>query len=531
MTSSSKNRESVSEGDRAKTLCEILPIALIRTDLDGCCVYVNGMWCKMTGLRETESIGILWHSILIPEDRPWVQEEVNLAQSQGRDFAADFRIRGDDGVSRWTHALLSPIRDTSGEISGFIMTLQDATDRKYTEQELYNALDQARGANQAKSEFLANMSHEIRTPLNGVLGVADLLTDTELTDVQTGYINTIRTSGESLLTILNDILDFSKIEAGMLSIEKIAFNLKDSAQSVIHLLHPKASEKGIGLRLDMDADIPIRVIGDPGRLGQVLMNLMSNAIKFTSEGEVRLRVHCENRDADYALIHLSVIDTGIGIPEDQIGSIFGKFIQADSSTTRKYGGTGLGLAISEQLTRLMGGEISLESTEDVGSTFRLVLPLQLDQRPEIVFLSENDTHFEKTSLEGYRVLLVEDNAVNQLVARRLLEKLGCRVDTANDGVEAVEILQRDIYDVVLMDCQMPRMDGFEATRAIRDVEDGDARMPIIALTANALEGDRERCIEAGMDDYLTKPIRKEELAEVLGRWLETKGDGFVDEDF
>ena len=377
---------------------------------------------------------------------------------------------------------------------------------------------QAQAANEAKSLFLANMSHEVRTPMNGVIGMADALADSTLTPTQREQLDIIRSSARDLLSIVNDILDFSKIEAGKLELEQVPFDLCELLEELKRAWSPLCIDKGLVFRSAITPDLPRELSGDPRRLRQILGNLLNNAIKFTSKGSVALEVERDRDDAKS--LRFSVSDTGIGVPEQKRATIFESFTQADLSTTRLHGGTGLGLSIVKQLVERMRGRIELSSEEGRGSTFCCVLPLDVVGRKE-TRAARQSTPIDPRHETPRRVLLVEDNRVNQKVALVLLEKLGYRVDVAADGQEALEKLGRERYDLVLMDCQMPRLDGYDATRALRRGEGVlQPQLPVIAMTAHAMPGDRERCLEAGMDDYLTKPLDRKVLATTLERWCD-----------
>jgi signal transduction histidine kinase/CheY-like chemotaxis protein len=397
----------------------------------------------------------------------------------------------------------------------------EVRERLRTEADLRDALLAANAATRAKAEFLANMSHEIRTPLNAVLGMGELMLETTLTDDQREMCETINSSGRGLLTVINDILDFSKLEAGKVSIEAIGFDLHHAVNEVVRILRQAANEKSLRFEAEFSSEVPNRVIGDGTRLRQVLLNLCSNAIKFTQKGEVRLRVNRWGVGGSDIHLLFEVRDTGIGIPPARRDRLFQPFSQIETSTARRFTGTGLGLVISRRLVELMGGEIGVESEEGAGSRFWFLLPV----RPTAVISHEEEVGRRLQELsanvpEGKRILLVEDNRVNQVVVMKTLRKAGLiNVDLAADGVEALAKATSFRYDLILMDCHIPLKDGYEVTRELRKQESAGARCPIIALTASALDGDREACLQAGMDDYLAKPVGPGELVRAVSKHL------------
>ncbi len=455
-------------------------------------------------------------AVVHPDDLPAVVASYMQALETLSHWDTIYRVNHPVKGEIWVEGHAKPERTPEGDTIWYGIAT-DVTAQKQVQLQLEHAKQAAEAANQAKSQFLANMSHEIRTPINGVLGMTRLLLDTELSPQQREYADTVRYSGDVLLSVINDILDFSKIEAGHLALEQIDFELATVLHELGSMMALRIREKGLHYQAELAPGVPARLRGDPGRLRQVLLNLVGNAVKFTDTGGVQLSISVASQSASHCTLQFSVRDSGIGIPAEKIPQLFNRFSQLDESTSRRYGGTGLGLAICQQLVTLMGGEIRASSQPGQGAEFSFTLPLQVAdpasaQPAPRVPQAANGQH--------YRVLLAEDNPVNQRVAVKMLENLGCSVHTANNGLHALSALARQDFDIVFMDLQMPEMDGIEATRAIRagDAEVRDPAIAIVALTANALADEKARCFAVGMNDFLVKPIQPEALAGALRQW-------------
>lgn len=441
-------------------------------------------------------------------------------------YALRARKRSDDEIGLLVDAfnlMLERIEQRDEELSRYREHLEDQVDARTAElvrvnEELRRAKEAAEEASRLKSQFLANISHDLRTPMNGVIGMTALALRTELDEQQRDYLTTVLESAESLLCLLNDILDFSKIEAGKLTLEQIPFDVRELVEQTVKSLRVEAESKGLAVNWSVDAAVPERLTGDPTRLRQILNNLIGNAIKFTERGQVDVEVRLESAAVEETAVHIAVRDTGIGIPPEKIDTIFEPFTQADGSTTRRFGGTGLGLSIASRLAGLMGGRIWVESEVGRGSTFHVTLRLAAPP-PDAGQPALTPAVTGRSPTTGLRVLVAEDNPINRKVIVRMLELEGHKVSVAADGMEAVELATREPFDLVLMDVQMPTMSGLEAARLIRQGERATGvHTPIVALTASAMKGDRERCLEAGMDDYLSKPVRPDALNEIIARY-------------
>ncbi|MFN7086365.1 MAG: ATP-binding protein [Burkholderiales bacterium] len=511
-------RQSEARKRLLATIVEQSDQAIFTTDLDGIITTWNPGAEKLFGHCAAEAIG-REYAVLIPsEDRPILNTPQRIRSRQK--LSCESRMVTRNGTIIDIEISAAPMFDDDGAHSGEITIARDITERKRTEEQLLQAIRAAEAASRAKSDFVANMSHEIRTPMNGILGFTELVLDSELTAEQRDNLNAVKSSAESLLGVINDILDFSKIEAGRLDIENIPFSLQNSLSQTLKSLELRARQKNLKLTWEAAPDIADTVVGDPVRLRQVIVNLVGNAIKFTNHGEISVRVEKETSTATEARLLFSVRDTGIGIAPEKQRLIFEAFSQADMSTTRIYGGTGLGLTISSRLVELMGGRITVESEPGQGSVFRFTVQVGIPQKqchaaaPAALPAPPRTT---REALKPLSILVAEDNPVNQKLARRLLEKLGHLVHLVENGREAIAAVKERHYDVVLMDLQMPVMGGLAATAAIRDWEkDRDTHIPVIAMTAHAMQGDRERCLEMGMDGYISKPIDVAALIAVLG---------------
>jgi PAS domain S-box-containing protein len=505
--------------ERFRTLADNISQLAWMADDHGRIFWYNKRWFEYTGTTPEEVRGWGWRTVIHSDHVEDVAEKIRQSFAAGTAWEDTFPMRRHDGEYRWFLSRAVPIRDGQGRIQRWFGTNTDITEIRELQQSLERAKEQAEAANKAKSAFLANMSHEIRTPLNGVLGMTELAMRRATDEKSREFLRLSRQSGRQLLEIINGILDLSKIESGRAELSREEVDVRDVVDTLVKAMEVTAGKRGVALEQDVAHDVPARVWADGGRLRQVLTNLIGNAEKFTEQGRIDVRVRCRERvernGEDIAVLLFSVRDTGMGIPVDKQEEIFESFAQAHTSADQRFGGTGLGLPISRSLVELMGGRMGVESEPGRGSTFWFRVPFAVAAEH-----AENheDAEVQQQNHGPLRVLLVEDDAVNMEVARELLRYRSHRVDAARDGEQALERLRNTRYDVVLMDIRMPGMGGEEAVRRIRAGEAGDPDVPIVAMTAHALRGDRDRFLSEGMDDYLSKPVVLEELDRVLERF-------------
>lgn len=506
----------INSEEKYRNIISNMKLGLVEVDIDDFILSVNDRLEEMTGYSETELVEKKYIDIFLDEEYRNIMEKENLRRIDGINGVYEVKIKKKNGDSLWIIISGAPLYDVNKKVIGTIGAHLDITERKIMEQELLKAKEIAEEVANTKTQFLANMSHEVRTPMNGIIGLTKLLLNTDLSVKQKEYLNAIDISSNTLLVVVNDILDISKIEAGKMTFENKKFKLVDLISSVVDVFESKAAENNIDLESYIDKDIPEYLIGDSIRLNQILYNLINNAIKFTPEGKVIVKIDELAHSGKSISLDISIIDTGIGICKDSQKKIFDVFTQAKEDTTRKYGGTGLGLTIVKKLVELQGGVIELTSVPNEGSTFSVKLKFQTPNDENELINKHSQKVNDFSNLEGLKILLAEDNSINQLLTNDLLSDKGVRVKIVADGEQAVKSFKKNDYDLILMDMQMPIMDGYHAIQEIRSKFDSTKNnIPILALTAHATEGEREKCIDAGADDYLSKPFQPDELLMMI----------------
>lgn len=511
-----KLKEYVKKGLFYKSVVEDGSDIIFIVDYSGEILYHNNSVEETLGYKPNSLVGRIFFDLILPETLSEFKKNYKSSIRKRFNESIEFQFLCTDKSYKYLEFNSINLKHKEG-IESLILDCRDITQRKEDAAELLRA-------QKAKEQFLANVSHEIRTPINGIAGMASLLSQNPTAKEQATYLSAIKSAAENLKVIINDILDLASIESGKLNFEKIGFNLNDLLTTVADSFVVQSRQKGLELSYVLDDRISKTLLGDPFRLNQIFINLISNAIKFTHVGHIKINCSLEKKSSKTQFIKIEVSDTGIGIPSDKLTKIFESFSQADASVTRKYGGTGLGLTIVKQLVELQNGTISVKSVIDEGTTFSIIIPYSVDKKDEI---EESASIFKKqkaqqTSLKDLRILLAEDNDINRLYATSILKMWECSADTAENGYVALEKVRNNEYDIILMDIQMPVMDGFEATKAIKMSGSPKNQIPIIALTANSSTKDFERCIAAGMNDCIGKPFTPENLFAVLVKYGQLK---------
>jgi len=516
ITSRSRYEEALMRSEeKYRLLIENMNLGLLEVDLNGRIIYANQSFCEMSGYSREEMYGYAAEYLFTtPENRVFVVQKNELRIS-GVSDAYELEITNKKGSKKWWLISGAPLFDHEGVQIGSTGIHLDITGQKQLEFTLREAKQMAEETAKAKEIFLANMSHEIRTPMNAIVGLGKQLLKTELSPYQRSFLESINTAADNLLVVINDILDFSKIESGKLDLESMAFSLPDLLNQISKMLTSKAQEKGLKFSMHADEAVAPFLVGDPYRINQILLNLLSNSIKFTDKGSISLECRVEESLGDQQTIELIVTDTGIGIDKKYQNKIFQKFSQESINVARKYGGTGLGMAITKQLVDLMDGKIIIDSNKNEGTRISVSITFPIGSQEE---KPEKSQHLiQQDKLKGKKILLVEDNKLNRLVASTILSHFGLAVTEAVNGEIAVSILRKELFDLVLMDIQMPVMDGITATVMIR--KEISTTLPVIALTAHALKSEQSRCLEAGMDDFISKPFEEENLLNTIIKYL------------
>ena len=488
---------------RLLDIIESLNLGMARYDLESRLTQVEPRFAEIFGRDEADMIGLRASDISTSR----VSEDETRIQFYLESTVFESRYLNSNGEIKWLLCTTAPLFDDASRVEGGVIVVFDITARKKLEQEMIDARKAAEAGLELRKTILANVSHELRTPVNAIVGMSALLASTELNEQQREYLKTMRFSSDGLLVLIDDLLDVSRIEAGKVELEEIEFSMRDNFSQLTKSLRLRAEEKGLSFEWKLDEHIAPRLLGDIHRLNQIITNLIGNAIKFTPQGKVQLEITQVSESNDAQDIRFSVVDTGIGIAAERQAAVFQAFAQEDNSTTRKYGGTGLGLSISRRIVEMMGGHLTLTSEKNVGTIFTFQIHFKKANSEAPVAKEFNP------DLQGSLILLVEDNKVNQFLANALLTSWKAKVDISEDGQDAIDRLKEKEYDLVLMDLQMPIMDGFEATEHIREVL--KSNVPIIGLSANALNGERERSMERGMNDYVSKPFQPEMLYEKI----------------
>jgi PAS domain S-box-containing protein len=536
VTAEKKHAKTVKiQVEKYRNIIANMNLGLMEVDLDDLITSVNDIFCDISGYTKEELIGKRSLEILRSADNEKIIEKKVKLRQHGFLDVFQIPIKKNNGDNRWWLVSDAPNHDEDGNIIGSIGIHMDISDQKTMEHELSLAKQKAEDSSKAKETFLANMSHEIRTPMTGILGIANLLAKTELNEQQKKFTKLISESANNLLTIVNDVLDIEKISAGKLDLELIPFRLEDKVFTTLQSFQFKAEDKNINLLLKNALPPELVIVGDPFRLGQILNNLLSNALKFTQEGEISINMDCKQEMDDQIAVEFQVQDTGIGIGNERLGEIFHPFVQATSDTTRKYGGTGLGLTICKNLVEMQGGKITVDSTLNEGTVFSFYIPYKKGDKSMLVEEPIGDLDFK--DLESIKILVAEDVELNQFLIKHILGAWGCDITVVNNGKEAVEKVERQSFDLILMDIQMPEMDGISATKLIRQMHASDkslitkkirtlnardrSNIPIIALTANALKGDGQHYMDIGMNGYITKPYTEEKLFQVITQVIKT----------
>jgi PAS domain S-box-containing protein len=501
--------------EKYRSIIANMNLGLIEVDLEERIRYVNQSFCLMSGYEEHELIGKIAADLFVKDEYKAIIEEKNSSRQMGLSDAYEMNVKTKDSDTNWWLVCGAPLYNDKQQHIGSIGIHLDITQQKMLERQLVEAKQIAEKSVHAKDLFLANMSHEIRTPMNAILGMSKQLQKTTLNQQQQSFLEIIGTAAENLLVIINDILDFSKLEAGKVSLEEICFNMRDLVTNTSRVLKLKAEEKGLQFDVSVAPEVAKVLKGDPFRISQVLMNLLSNSIKFTKRGRVTLQCLLNKNLPHSQELEIIISDTGKGMDEGYLKNLFNKFSQEDESIARSYGGTGLGMSIVKQLVELMNGAITVKSRKGEGTQVNIQLSFATGLECDLP--KKDNSHVASHILADKKILLVEDNEMNRVVAETILNQYGAAISEAVNGVEAVEAIRNNRYDIVLMDIQMPVMDGLEATRMIR--KDIRSNIPIIALTANAVKGEMEKCIQAGMNDYLSKPFEEEDLIRLIAKWL------------